>query len=41
MRSYFFNKYFIGKTNQSNTKSSFEEFALFFFETHRKNKVTP
>ncbi len=35
------NKYFIGKTNQSNTKSSFEEFALFFFEIHRKNKVTP
>ena len=35
------NKYFIGKTNQVDTKSSFEQFTLFYFETHRKNKVTP
>ena len=34
-------KYFIDKSNQPHTKSSFEQFALFFFETHRKNKVTP
>ena len=34
-------KYFIGKTNQVDTKSSFEQFILFYFETHRKNKVTP
>lgn len=34
-------KYYIGKASQPNTFTDLEQFTLFFFEEHRKNKVTP
>ena len=33
------NKYFIGKSNTPNQYATLEQFALFFFEKHRKGKV--
>ena len=34
-------KYYVGNNIQPKEYASLEQFALFFFETHRKNKVTP
>ena len=34
-------KYFIGSNSSSQNFSTLEQFTLYFFETHRKNKVTP
>ena len=33
------NKYYTNKEKQNHNKSTFEQFALFFFESHRKEKV--